>query len=137
MAENTTKPTTTSVGAFLKKIKDPRVREDCSSIIVMLESISKQPAVMWGSAIVGFGSRHYVYASGREGDTMIVGFSPRKETLVFYLAGGLDPLRDDLSKLGKHSTGKGCLYVKSLDDVDISVLKRILAKSYRSGKQAG
>jgi len=90
---------------------------------------------MWGSAIIGFGTRHYVYDSGREGDTMIVGFSPRKKALALYLAGGLEPLREELLKLGKHSTGKGCLYITSLADVDITVLKKILTRSYKSGKE--
>jgi len=110
------------------------VRADCNTIIEMMRLISKTDPVMWGSAIVGFGTRHYVYDSGREGDTVIVGFSPRKAALVFYLAGGLAPHREALAKLGKHTTGKGCLYIKSLADIDVSVLKRILAASYRSGK---
>jgi len=89
---------------------------------------------MWGSAIIGFGTRHYVYESGREGDTMIVGFSPRKQAIALYLAGGLAPLEQELAALGEHTTGKGCLYIKSLDKVNLPVLKRILAKSYRSVK---
>jgi hypothetical protein len=135
MAENKTKPTALTVGSYLKKIKDPQLRKDCNSIIEIMESISKLKPVMWGSAIIGFGTRHYVYESGREGDTMIVGFSPRKQAIALYLAGGLEPLRDELSKLGKHTTGKGCLYLKSLSDVDTNVLKKILTKSYRSVKQ--
>jgi uncharacterized protein YdhG (YjbR/CyaY superfamily) len=99
-----------------------------------MESISKEKPVMWGSAIIGFGTRHYVYESGREGDTMIVGFSPRKQAIALYLAGGLEPLQAELSKLGKHETGKGCLYIKSLSDVDTNVLKKILTKSYKSVK---
>ncbi len=132
MAENKTTPTSTTVISFLKKVKDPQVQKDCRAIVEMMGSVSKQDPVMWGSAIIGFGTRHYVYESGREGDTMIVGFSPRKEALVLYLAGGLEPIRRELGKLGKHKTGKGCLYIKSLNDVDISVLKRIIEKSYRS-----
>jgi hypothetical protein len=135
MSENKTKPTTVTVSSFLKKIQDPQLRRDCDAIIEMLESVSKLKPVMWGTAIIGFGTRHYVYESGREGDTMIVGFSPRKQAIALYLAGGLEPLSDELSKLGKHTTGKGCLYIKSLKDVDVPVLEKILAKSYRSVKQ--
>ena len=134
MAENKTKPTTTTVISFLKKFS-PELQKDCSTIAELMESISKQKPVMWGSAIVGFGTRHYVYESGREGDTMIVGFSPRKEAIALYLAGGLEPLQAELSKLGKHTTGKGCLYIKSLKDVDVNILKKILTKSYKSVKQ--
>lgn len=134
MADNKTKPTTITVSSFLNKIKDPQLRKDCNIIIEILESISKLKPVMWGSAIIGFGSYHYVYESGREGDTMIVGFSPRKQAIALYLAGGLEPLRDELSNLGKYTTGKGCLYIKSLNDVDIVVLKKILTKAYRSKK---
>ena len=133
MAENKTKPTSNAVSSFLKKFS-PETRRDCNTIIELMESISKQKPVMWGTAIIGFGTRHYVYASGREGDTMIVGFSPRKQALTLYLAGGLEPLGSELSKLGKYETGKGCLYITSLKDVDITVLKKILTKSYRSVK---
>jgi len=135
MAENKTKPTTLTVDSFLGKIKDLGLRKDCDTIIEILQSISKLRPVMWGSAIIGFGIRHYVYESGREGDTMIVGFSPRKQAIALYLAGGLSPLEEELSKLGKHTTGKGCLYIKSLADVNMNVLKKILAKSYKSVKE--
>ena len=136
MAENKTRPTVLAVNTFLGKIEDPDIRRDCDTIIDLMESISKTEPIMWGTAIIGFGTRHYVYESGREGDTMIVGFSPRKQAIALYLAGGLEPLQDELSTLGKHSTGKGCLYIKSLGDVDTSVLKKILTKSYRSAKLA-
>jgi hypothetical protein len=136
MAENKTMPTAVTVSSFLKKIKDPQLQKDCSTIIEIMESISRLKPVMWGSAIIGFGTRHYVYESGREGDTMIVGFSPRKQAIAFYLAGGLEPLHDELSKLGKHTTGKGCLYIKSLNDVDTSILRKILTKAFRSAKES-
>jgi hypothetical protein len=87
---------------------------------------------VWGTSIIGFGTRYNVYESGREGDTMIVGFSPRKQNISLYLAGGLELLKDELPTLGKYKTGMGCLYIKSLKDVDIKVLKKILAKSYNS-----
>jgi hypothetical protein len=134
MAENKTKPTTITVASFLGKIKDRRLRKDCDTIIEIMKSISALKPVMWGSAIVGFGTRHYVYESGREGDTMIVGFSPRAKAIVLYLSGGLEPLQEELAKLGKHSTGKGCLYIKTLADVDATILRKILTKSWKSGK---
>ncbi len=132
MADNKTKPTDAAVSSFLKKVKDPQLRKDCGEIIGIMESVSKMKPVMWGSAIIGFGTRHYVYDSGREGDTMIVGFSPRKQAIALYLAGGLEPLRDELAKLGKHSTGKGCLYIKTMSDINPVVLRKLVAKSFKS-----
>jgi len=132
MAENKTKPTVAPVEKFLKGIKDPGQRTDCAKLIGVLKSVSGEPPVMWGSAIIGFGTRHYVYESGREGDTMIVGFSPRKQAIALYLAGGLAPLEKELAALGKYSTGKGCLYIRSLDEVNLPVLRKILTKSYTS-----
>lgn len=134
MAENKTKANALSVSAFIGKIADPAVRKDCSAVIDMMKGISKTGPVMWGSAIIGFGTRHYVYESGREGDTMIVGLSPRKQALTFYLAGGLEPQKAALARLGKYTTGKGCLYIRSLADVDLNVLRKILAASYKSVK---
>ena len=131
MAENKTKPTAARVGAFLKTLKDTRVRADCETIIGIMRAVSRLEPVTWGSSIIGFGSYHYVYESGREGDNLIVGFSPRKQNIALYLRGGLDPLKDDLAKLGAHTTGKGCLYIKSMKDVDAAVLKRIVAKAYK------
>ncbi len=135
MTENKTKPTATGVTSFLKKVVDPQLRRDSEEIIKMMESISKLKPVMWGSSIIGFGTYHYVYESGREGDSMIVGFSPRKQAISFYLTGGLDPLKDELSKLGKYKTGKGCLYIKTLKDVDTEILKKMLTKVYKAKAQ--
>ena len=132
MAENKTKATPASVGKFLKGVRDPRQRTDCATLIDVLKSITGLDPVMWGSAIVGFGTRHYVYESGREGDTMVVGFSPRRQAIALYLAGGLAPLEKELAELGKHATGKGCLYIRALDDVNMAVLRKILSKSYKS-----
>jgi hypothetical protein len=133
--ENKTRATGTSVRAFLKKVNDPRIQQDCRTLIAMQESISHLKPVTWGSAIIGFGTLHYVYAGGREGDTMIVGFFPRKQAIVLYLAGGLEPLKKERSDLGKQTTGKVCLYLKSLGGVSAAVRKKILTKSYRSGLQ--
>lgn len=135
MAENKTKPTRTSVTAFLNKIRDSQVREDCFAILEMMQKASRCEPVMWGSTIVGFGTYHYVYESGREGDTVVIGFSPRKENISIYLMCGLKHIEDELSKLGKHKTGKGCLYIKSLSDVNVRVLQSIFAKAYRHMKR--
>jgi hypothetical protein len=131
MTENKTKPTKSSVNAFLNKIKDKQVRDDCFAILEMMQKISKSEPVMWGSAIVGFGTYHYVYESGREGDMILIGFSPRKQNISIYLMGGLKKIEDELPKLGKHKTGGGCLYIKSLADVDAAVLKKIFARAFK------
>jgi hypothetical protein len=135
MTENKTKPTVNSVAAFLNQIKDLALREDCFVILDMMESVSKTKPVMWGSSIIGFGLYHYVYESGREGDTVVLGFSPRKQNISLYLMGGLEPIKDELEKLGKHKTGKGCLYIKSLDEINTPVLKKIITKAWKNRKQ--
>ncbi len=135
MTENKTKPTSANVAAFLKKIQVPQVREDCLAIIEMMRSVSKLEPVMWGSAIVGFGTFHYVYESGREGDTVMIGFSPRKQNITIYMMCALDKIEGELSKLGKHSTGKGCLYIKALSDVNPAVLKKIFSVGYREAQK--
>jgi hypothetical protein len=134
MAENKTKPTGVSVTAFLNHIKDSNLRNDCFSILDMMEAVSKTKPVMWGSAIIGFGLHHYVYESGREGDICVLGFSPRKQNISLYLMGGLENIKDELEKLGKHKTGKGCLYIKSLDEINTSVLKKIITKAWKNFK---
>src|ERR1700690_3469066 len=125
MAENKTKPTTSSVVAFLNKIQDKQLRDDCFAILEMMQTVSKQEPVMWGSAIIGFGTFHYVYESGREGDTILIGFSPRKQNISIYMMGGLKNVENELSKLGNYKTGKGCLYIKSLSDVNPKILTKV------------
>jgi len=134
MAENKTKPTKGSVTAFLNKIKDQQLRDDCFAILEMMQKVSNCEPIMWGSAIVGFGTYHYVYESGREGDTILIGFSPRKQNISIYLMGGLNKVEDKLSKLGKYKTGGGCLYIKSLSDVNVTVLKKIFAKAFKEAQ---
>ena len=134
MPENKTKPTVSSVTGFLNKIKDPQRRADCIALSGMMEMVSKLKPVMWGPSIVGFGTYHYVYESGRQGDTLLIGFSPRKEAITIYMMCALDRLADELSKLGKHKIGKGCLYIRSLGEVDTAILKRILIKAYKVAK---
>jgi hypothetical protein len=133
MAENKTKPTTANVAAFLNKIQNRQLRDDCLTILKMMQTVSKLEPVMWGSAIIGFGTYHYVYESGREGDTIVIGFSPRKQNISIYLMGGLKNVEDELSKLGKYKTGKGCLYIKSLSDVNLEILKKVFAKAFKEG----
>ena len=135
MADNKTKPTNSNVAAFLSKIKEKKVRDDCFAILNLMQQASKHEPVMWGSAIVGFGTRHYVYESGREGDTVIIGFSPRKQNISMYLAGGLKNIEAELQSLGKHETGKGCLYIKSLSDVNPAVLRKIFTKAFKEGQR--
>ena len=134
MSENKTTATTDSVNTFLDKIQDAQLRADCHAIVEMMGAASKEKPVMWGSAIVGFGSYHYVYESGREGDNLVIGFSPRSQNIAVYLKGGLAPLEEELSQLGKYKTSKGCLYIKRISDIDQGVFKKILAKSYANAK---
>lgn len=122
-------PTGASVEAFIKAIPDAQKREDSRALIAMMREATGEPAKMWGGSIVGFGSVHYKYESGREGDMGIAGFSPRKASLVIYIAQGFSEYEALLAKLGKHSHGKSCLYVKRLSDVDVGVLKTMIVKS--------
>ena len=135
MAENKTKPTRSSVTAFLNKIKDKQLRDDCFAILEMMQKVSNCNPVMWGSAIIGFGTYHYVSESGREGDWMLIGFSPRKQNISLYLMGGMKKIEVELSKLGKHKTGGGCLYVKSLRDVNVTVLGKIFVKAFKEAQR--
>ena len=135
MAENKTKPTKGSVTAFLNKIKDRQLRDDCFTILEMMQKVSNCEPVMWGSAIIGFGIYHYVYESGREGDAILIGFSPRKQNISIYLMGGLNKIEIELSKLGKYKHGGGCLYIKSLSDVNVTVLKKVFAKAFKEAQR--
>lgn len=135
MAENKTKPTKSSVTAFLNRIKDRKLREDCFAILEMMQKVSKHEPVMWGSAIIGFGTYHYVYESGREGDSILIGFSPRKQNISIYLMGGLNQVENELTKLGEYKTGKGCLYIKSLSDVNAEVLEEVFAKAFKEAQR--
>lgn len=131
MADLKTVPTKFSVDKFLKGIKDEQTRDDCFTILKIMERATKSKAKMWGPAIVGFGDYHYVYESGREGDWFLTGFSPRKQNLTLYIVGGFQQFDDLMKKLGKYSLGKGCLYIKSLEDVDRKILKEIITKSVK------
>src|SRR5213593_1207571 len=128
MAEMKTKVTSVSPAAFIKQMDNEQKRKDCHELIKLMEDITGEPPKMWGASIVGFGKYHYKYESGREGDSLLTGFSPRKQNMTLYLGPGLDN-KALMAKLGKHTTGKGCLYIKKLDDIDRSVLRDLIAKS--------
>jgi hypothetical protein len=131
MAENKTKPTKLSVTAFMNGIEDPAMRRDARKVSAMMRKAAGSRARMWGSNIVGFGEYHYKYDSGREGDFMIVGFSPRKQALALYVIPGFKPFAPLMKKLGKYKTGKSCLYVKRLSDVDEDVLAKLIDESVK------
>jgi len=135
MAEAKTKPTQLSVDKFIKSQPDEQVRAACAVISKLMTEATGEPPKMWGPAIVGFGSYHYKYASGREGDMPIVGFSPRKQNLTLYVMFGEQA--DLLKKLGKHTTSKSCLYIKRLADVDLPTLKKIINVSVKRLKTHG
>lgn len=134
-AELKTKVNDASVTKFLNSVEDEQKRNDSFEILKLMKQITKEEPKMWGSSIVGFGSYHYKGKSGREGDWMLTGFSPRKQNLTLYLMGGFDTHADLLNKLGKFTTGAGCLYIKKLDDVDKKVLKELVQESVRRMKQ--
>jgi len=131
MAELKTKVNKASVDKFLKGVEDEQKRDDCFKIVEIMQKATKAEPKMWGTSIVGFGSYHYKYASGREGDWMLVGFSPRKQNLTLYIMSGFDEYNSLLKKLGKHATGKSCLYIKNLEDVDMKILKELVTKSVK------
>jgi hypothetical protein len=124
MAELKTKPTEQSVEAFLDKVTTGQVRDDCTALIRLMKKVTGQPPKMWGPGIIGFGSYHYKYDSGHEGDICLLGFSPRKQNISLYVLAGF-PDKEDL-KLGKHKAGKGCLYIKKLADIDMDVLESLM-----------
>jgi hypothetical protein len=129
MAENKTKPAKLSVAAFIETLTDPARRADAKALVKLMQSASGEKPKMWGPSIIGFGACHYRYESGREGDMPLIGFSPRKAATVLYNMIGSSDSAALLAKLGKHTTGKGCLYIKKLADVDRQVLQALAAKS--------
>ncbi|HSL68927.1 MAG TPA: DUF1801 domain-containing protein [Longimicrobiales bacterium] len=130
-----TVPTAASVEAFLAGIADEGRRQDCQTVLQLMQRVTGQAPRMWGSSVVGFGDYHYKYASGREGDWFLAGFSPRKKDLTLYITSGLHLFPNELTELGKHKTGKGCLYIKRLADIDLQVLEQIVAQSVRQTAQ--
>ena len=135
MAENKTKPTKKSVKKFLDAVEDKQRREDCYTVFKIMQDITKAEPVMWGDSIVGFGSYHYKYATGREGDMCLTGFSPRKQNLTLYVMPCMEKREEFLSQLGKIKHGKSCIYVKKLDDIDLKVLKKMIRDSIKAVKE--
>jgi Domain of unknown function (DU1801) len=129
MTEIKTKQNDASVSDFLESIPKEQVRNDCQTIVQIMQNASNSSAKMWGTGIIGFGTYHYQYASGREADWMRIGFSPRKENIVLYVAGGFEEYEKLLTQLGKHSVGKSCLYIKKLIDVDLPTLEKLIQGS--------
>lgn len=133
MAELKTKKNDASVEGFLDSVEPEQKRADAKTIDKLMRKVSGEKPKMWGSAIVGYGTYHYTYASGREGDWMKIAFSPRKQNLTLYLMPGyqFDSMKELLSKLGKHKLGKGCLYINKLADVDLDVLEKLMRESLK------
>lgn len=134
MSEMKTKPTNQSVKEFLNKVSDEERRADCFAVAKIMEEITGEKPKMWGPSIIGFGSYHYKYASGREGDWPIAGFSPRKKDLTVYLMVGFEKNGELMEKLGKHTTGKSCLYIKRLSDIHVPTLKKLIKTSVKETK---
>lgn len=137
MAENKTKPTAASVEEFIEAIENPRRRSDAWTALEIYKDVTGVSPVMWGPSIIGFGSIHYVYESGREGDMPAAGFSPRKANMTFYVGDSFKGAKALYAKLGKHKKSVACLYVNKLDDVDLDVLRQIIARQYDKDSQKG
>ncbi len=135
MAELKTRPTGEAVLKFIDGIKDEVIRADCHTLVKLMSQAVKAPAKMWGPSIVGFGDYHYVYDSGREGDFFQMGFAPRKQNLTLYMMVGYEQHPDLMQRLGKYKTGKSCLYVKSLADVHLPTLKKLIQLGAKDMKQ--
>jgi len=129
MSEVKTKPTNDNVEAFLNGVTDEKKRKDAFAILDLMQEATKAEPRMWGSSIIGFGSYHYKYASGREGDMFLTGFSPGKRNLTLYIMPGFELYGPLLKALGKHKTGKSCLYINKLDDIDLPTLKELVERS--------
>jgi hypothetical protein len=129
MAENKTKPTRVSVASFNAALADETRRADAKALVKLMQSAAGEKPQMWGTSIIGFGSVHYRYESGREGDMPLIGFSPRKGASVLYGVAGCSGAKAMLATLGKHTTGKGCLYIKRLADVDLQVLEAMVTRA--------
>ena len=129
MAEQKLKPGEESVSAFLDRIEQETRRTECYALVDMMKRATNTEPRIWGSGVIGFGNYHYKYASGHEGDCFVAGFAPRKTALTVYITAGVERFPKLLANLGKHKAGKGCLYIKKLDDVDLSVLEELVSRS--------
>ncbi len=135
MAELKTQKTEASVDDFIAAIEDEQRRKDCRAVMAIMKRVTKAAPKLWGTNIVGYGSYHYKYASGQEGDWPLVGLSPRKQNLTVYIMAGFDDYPELMAKLGKYKTGKSCLYLKRLADVDTAVLEKLVAASVKDMKE--
>jgi len=135
--ENKTQRTKAGVGTFIAKIKDAKRRAECEALAKLMEAASGEKGAMWGTSIVGFGTYHYRGRSGREGDWFITGFSPRVQALTIYVMPGVESFPALMRKLGKYTTGKSCIYVKKLEDVDLPTLKKLVQASFKELKRLG
>lgn len=129
MATNKTQPNDSDVNSFIESVNEDKKRADCFKLVEIMQEITNEKPKMWGPSIVGFGDYHYKYESGREGDFFIVGFSPRKQNLTLYIMPGFERYEKLMADLGKYKTGKSCLYVKSLDDINLETLKELIIES--------
>jgi hypothetical protein len=129
MAELKTKLNDASVEAYLNSVEDEKKREDSLAVLQLMAEVTGAEPKMWGDSIIGFGNYHYKYASGREGDWFLAGFAPRKQNLTLYIMAGFDGYEALMASLGKYKTGKSCLYIKKLEDVDTAVLKQLIKQS--------
>lgn len=129
MYEQKKKETDNSVVEFIEQVDSPKKREDAYRLLDIFEETSGFPAKMWGPSIIGYGSYHYRYASGHEGDAPLVGFSPRKAKISLYFAPGDDKREELLKNFGKHTAGKGCVYINKIADIDVEVLKQLIRES--------
>lgn len=135
MAENKTKPTKVRVSDFLNTVENQKRRADARKVASMMRRATSKRATMWGASMVGYGKYHYRYESGCEGDFMLTGFAPRKQNLVVYIMPGFKPFESLMGKLGKYKTGKSCLYINKLEDVDEKVLEKLIADSVKLMKK--
>lgn len=128
-AQNKTIATKASPSAFINAIDDKDKRQACRTLVKLMKTVTGKPPKMWGASIVGFGQYHYRYESGREGDFFLTGFSPRKQNLSIYIVTGFSSYSPLMKKLGRYKLGKSCLYIKTLDDIDVGVLSTLIEKS--------
>ncbi len=128
MAKNKTTQTALSVSDFIQSVKEEAKQQDCKALINIIQQQTQLEPTMWGTSIIGFGSYHYQYASGHEGDSPLIAFAPRATALVLYLSGAFEQRTALLAQLGKHKTDKGCIYIKKLADVNIHILQKIIAQ---------
>ncbi len=129
MYQQKTKETDSDVIEFIESVANPQKRKDAYRLLEVFEETSGYEAKMWGSSIIGFGSYHYIYATGHEGDAPLVGFSPRKAKISLYFATGDQERQELLSDFGKHTSGKACIYINKVDDIDVEVLKKLITRS--------